>query len=205
MGKYTYAIGVLALFGGLLLALQTAGATVQGVTVWNEAPNVTSFTPSSSVFDTQGDARSFTIVLDQKATVSWAINGTEVFNESNVTHSTYTMPRAPVGVWEVTATASNPNGTVVHEWMWVVYAKHHSRGRRNNTTEASPELSGEDNFSDTSISPEQRGIAVPVDPTPSPPLHSEAEQSLWPLIVAVCIVAVSIALIRYIILKMIER
>jgi hypothetical protein len=205
MKKYTYEyVALLAVTMGLLLAIQCACATIQGVTVWSDAPNVTSFTPSSPVFDTLGDARSFSIVLDQKATVSWAINGTEVFNESNVTHSTYTMPSAPVGVWELTATASSPNGTVVHEWMWIVHAKYHSRGRRNNTTEASPELSGENNFSDTPISPEQRGIAVPVDPTPSPTLHSEAEQSLWPLIGAMCIFAVSIVLIRYI-LKRIER
>ena len=199
MGKYTYAIGALALVLGLLLALQTVSATIQGVTVWTGAPNITSFTPSSPVFDTQGDARSFSVAFDQIANVSWSINGKEVFNESNVTASTYTNTSAPVGVWEVTATVSSLNGTAVCQWTWIVHARHHSRGRRNNTTETTPELSGEDNFLDTPISPEQRGIAVPIEPTPSPSLYSEAEErSLWPLMFGMCVFAVCIVLIRYI-------
>ena len=52
--------------------------------------------------------------------VSWQINGTEVqFNES-VTGAYYTNTSATLGTWNVSAIASNPNGTDMQTWWWTV-------------------------------------------------------------------------------------
>ena len=55
--------------------------------------------------------------------VTWHINGTTVFNETNVTESSYTNTSASAGTWNVTAEANNANGTVSRQWIWVVTAE----------------------------------------------------------------------------------
>jgi parallel beta-helix repeat protein len=85
------------------------------------APNITSFSPvTSTVMDNVGATRTFNIIINQTVNVSWQINGTEVFNETGVTTSSYTNTSASPGTWIVNATATNANGMVSHEWTWTV-------------------------------------------------------------------------------------
>ena len=84
--------------------------------------NITSFTPSSPVTDTEGATRTFSITVNQTANVSWLINGTEAQINESVTSATYANASAAPGIWNVSAIASNANGTAMQTWWWVVLA-----------------------------------------------------------------------------------
>jgi parallel beta-helix repeat protein len=83
-------------------------------------PSITSFSPPSPVSDYEGATRTFNITVDQIVNVSWLISGTEVFSEIEVTESAYTNASATVGIWNVSAIISNPNGTAMQTWDWIV-------------------------------------------------------------------------------------
>ncbi len=83
-------------------------------------PNITSFAPASPVSNTAGSTRTFNITVNQGVNVTWYINGTIVFNQTNVTESSYTNTSAVIGTWNVTAIANNTNGEVSQEWIWNV-------------------------------------------------------------------------------------
>ncbi|MCW7070712.1 MAG: right-handed parallel beta-helix repeat-containing protein, partial [Methanophagales archaeon] len=84
-------------------------------------PIITGYAPAEAeVKDTEGATRTFNITVDQVVNVSWQINGTEVqFNES-VMEASYTNTSAEIGYWNVTAVATNANGTAMQTWMWNV-------------------------------------------------------------------------------------
>ena len=84
------------------------------------APNIISFAPQSPVYDNEGTTRTFNITVDQVVNVSWWINGTEVFNQTAVTESTYTNSSAAIGTWNVSVIVSNANGTAMQTWIWHV-------------------------------------------------------------------------------------
>ena len=84
------------------------------------APKITSFAPQSPVYDNEGTTRTFNITVDQVVNVSWWINGTEVFNQTAVTESTYTNSSAAIGTWNVSVIVSNANGTAMQTWIWHV-------------------------------------------------------------------------------------
>jgi hypothetical protein len=84
--------------------------------------NITSFAPPSPVADTEGAARTFSITVNQTANVSWLINGTEAQTNESVTSAAYTNASAAPGVWNVSAIASNANGTAMQTWWWTVLA-----------------------------------------------------------------------------------
>jgi hypothetical protein len=65
-------------------------------------------------------AVTFNIRANQTVDVTWDINGTTVFNQTNVTESSYTNTSASPGIWNVTATANNANGAVSQQWLWNV-------------------------------------------------------------------------------------
>ena len=52
--------------------------------------------------------------------VSWLINGTEVQTNESVTEASYTNTSPTVGTWNITAIASNENGTGMQTWVWNV-------------------------------------------------------------------------------------
>jgi|GEM_PF-3006820 len=83
-------------------------------------PNITSFTPTSPVSDTEGATRTFSMTIDQSANVSWLINETVVGADTGVAEANYTNTSASLGVWNVSAVVSNANGTVVQTWIWNV-------------------------------------------------------------------------------------
>ncbi|RJS81458.1 right-handed parallel beta-helix repeat-containing protein, partial [Methanophagales archaeon] len=85
------------------------------------APTITSHSPAeATVSDTEGATRTFSIATDQTVNVSWLINGTEVQTNESVTTASYTNTSAAVGTWNVSAIASNENGTAMQTWIWHV-------------------------------------------------------------------------------------
>ncbi|MDY6959404.1 MAG: NosD domain-containing protein, partial [Halobacteriota archaeon] len=85
-------------------------------------PNITSYAPESPVNDTEGATRTFNITIDQVVNVSWLINGTEVQTNTSATEAYYTNTSAVSGIWNVSAIATNPNGTDMQMWIWNVTA-----------------------------------------------------------------------------------
>ena len=85
-------------------------------------PNITGYAPSSPVSDAEGAARAFNITVNQTVNVSWRINGTEVQTNESVTEASYTNTSAATGTWNVSAIASNANGTDMRQWDWIVTA-----------------------------------------------------------------------------------
>ena len=85
--------------------------------------HITSFAPASPVNDIEGATRTFHITINQAANAIWLINGTEVYNEANVTESSYTNTSAATGFWDVLAIVHNANGTDMHRWSWNVITK----------------------------------------------------------------------------------
>jgi subtilase family serine protease len=121
--SYTHTNVAIGVWNVSARASNENGTTVQGW-VWNVTtlppPKITSFAPPSPVRDTENATRTFGITVDQVVDVTWLINGTEVFNKNHVNESSYTNISAALGVWNVTAVASNQNGTDAQEWIWHV-------------------------------------------------------------------------------------
>ena len=84
------------------------------------APSITSFAPSSPVYNTEGATRTFNIITDQTVNVSWLLNGTEVQLNTSVKNASYTNTSAVAGTWNVSTIASNENGTAMQTWIWTV-------------------------------------------------------------------------------------
>ncbi|VVB92821.1 Uncharacterised protein [uncultured archaeon] len=85
------------------------------------APNITGFSPlTETVKDNTGEKRIFSVTVNQTANVTWYINGTTVFKETNVKTSSYINNSASKGVWDITATATNTNGATTQKWDWIV-------------------------------------------------------------------------------------
>ena len=84
------------------------------------SPKIVSRAPETPVSDIVGATRTFNITIDQVVNVSWQINVTEVFSQSDANESAYTNTSAAIGTWNVSAIVSNVNGTDTQTWIWDV-------------------------------------------------------------------------------------
>jgi parallel beta-helix repeat protein len=80
-------------------------------------PEITSFTPLSYVDDTVGNWRIFDVTVNQAANVSWYLNNTLVLTNESVLEAKCTLHVDVVGEHNVTAIASNANGSDMQTWM----------------------------------------------------------------------------------------
>lgn len=97
---------------------QTWEWTVTNAT--NETLSITDFTPSESTPDsTAGTEMEFGITLNQEATIRWLFNGIEIDTETG-SSSSYSNSTAPAGTYNVTAIATNVNGSDQQIWEWTV-------------------------------------------------------------------------------------
>lgn len=86
------------------------------------APTINSNFPLyPSVNDSVGMSRKFGIAVDQNVSIQWLINGNQMQLDGNVNASSYNNTSAALGTWNVSAIASNNNGTVMYSWIWNVY------------------------------------------------------------------------------------
>src|SRR5665811_163413 len=105
-----------------------SNGSVRQTWIWNVTalppgrPNITSFAPQSPVNNNEGAITTFNITVNQTANVTWYINGTYVSNNSNTKTANYTNTSAKPGIWNVSALASNSNGSVRQTWIWNVTA-----------------------------------------------------------------------------------
>ncbi|MGQ9459723.1 MAG: PKD domain-containing protein [Candidatus Bathyarchaeaceae archaeon] len=84
-------------------------------------PTIVSFSPPySPVTDVEGASRTFSITVDQLVNVTWLINGTLLSTVYNTMTSSMGITDAPLGIWNVSAVASNVNGTAMQTWIWNV-------------------------------------------------------------------------------------
>jgi parallel beta-helix repeat protein len=97
--------------------------------VWNVTaapapapPNITSFAPPSPVNDTVCNWRTFNVTVNQTVNVSWYLNGSHLFTNDSVTEANYTLHAQFVGDNNVSAVATNANGTDMQTWIWNVTA-----------------------------------------------------------------------------------
>lgn len=73
-----------------------------------------------------GDGVTFAVNLsstNQTWDFKWFINGTEVYNQTNVEKSAYTNKSGALGTWNVTAVAKSQCTTISWTWMWTVIPK----------------------------------------------------------------------------------
>jgi hypothetical protein len=84
------------------------------------SPAITGFDPTSPVNNIAGESRRFNITIDQIVNVIWYINGTPIQSNRSITDARYTNISASSGIWNVTAMASNVNGSVMRTWTWNV-------------------------------------------------------------------------------------
>jgi len=85
------------------------------------APSITDFSPDDETpTNVTGESGTFSVTVNQTVDVSWYLNESLLYtNESTITAS-YTNASAVVGVWNVSAIASNANGTAMQMWTWTV-------------------------------------------------------------------------------------
>ena len=86
------------------------------------SPNITVWKPAAAVVSNAvGDSRAFNITVDQIASVSWQINGTEVQTNESVKKAVFTKS-AVIGTWNVSAIATNTTTGLsdMHTWIWSV-------------------------------------------------------------------------------------
>ncbi|MEA2052530.1 MAG: NosD domain-containing protein, partial [Euryarchaeota archaeon] len=81
---------------------------------------ITSFAPLSYVDDTVGNGRAFNVTVSQAANVSWYLNDMLVLTNESVREAKCTLHADVVGVHNVTAIASNANGSDMQLWIWNV-------------------------------------------------------------------------------------
>ena len=90
----------------------TPGST--NITAWNPA--------EAAVSNAVGETRSFNIIVDQMADISWQLNGTEVQTNESTRKAVYTNTSAVIGTWNVSAIATNTTTGLsdMHTWIWSV-------------------------------------------------------------------------------------
>ena len=83
-------------------------------------PNIISYAPPSPVNDTICNWRTFNVTVNQIVNVSWYLNESFLFTNESVTKAGCTLHAEVAGEHNVSAIASNPNGTDIQTWAWNV-------------------------------------------------------------------------------------
>ena len=86
------------------------------------APTIISYAPSTHVSNNESESRTFNITIDQAVNVSWSINGSYIYTNESTTEASYTNTSAVAGYWNVSAIATNANGSDIQTWWWTVTA-----------------------------------------------------------------------------------
>jgi subtilase family serine protease len=84
------------------------------------APIIRGYAPESPVYDIEDATRRFNITINQVVDVTWLINSSPAQTDESVTDASYTHTNVAIGVWNISARASNENGTAMQEWIWNV-------------------------------------------------------------------------------------
>ena len=85
-----------------------------------EPPKIVSFAPASPVNDAVGNWRTFNVTVDQRVNVSWYLNGSFLFTNDSVQEANCRLHAEVAGEHNVSAIASNANGTDMQVWVWTI-------------------------------------------------------------------------------------
>jgi uncharacterized repeat protein (TIGR01451 family) len=102
--------------------IQTGGDWHPLTTVGYAPPEIISFAPPSPVNDTVCTWRTFNITVNQTVNVSWYLNNTLQHTNVSTKEASYTLHAEVVGEHNVSAIATNGNGTDMQSWVWNVTA-----------------------------------------------------------------------------------
>jgi hypothetical protein len=83
-------------------------------------PEITSSAPTSPAYNVATDTRTFNVTVNQTVDVTWYINGSTLYTNNSVTNAYYNNSTPKKGTWNITAIASNANGTDQQTWTWIV-------------------------------------------------------------------------------------
>ena len=86
-------------------------------------PEITSQEPvDTQINNIEGESRTFAISIDQTVDIVWQLNGTEAQTDEDVTEAAYTNTSAVLGIWNVSAIATNraTGLSEMHTWIWNV-------------------------------------------------------------------------------------
>ena len=86
-------------------------------------PEITLQEPvDTEINNIEGESRTFAISIDQSVDIVWQLNGTEVQADEDVTEASYTNASAVLGIWNVSAIATNRETGLssIHTWVWNV-------------------------------------------------------------------------------------
>jgi len=114
--------------GDTLLPYNSSGSITTGgdwhplTTVGYAPPEIISFAPPSPVNDTVCNWRTFNVTVNQTVNVSWYLNNTLRHTNVSTKEAKYTLHAEVVGEHNVSAIASNANGTDMQTWVWNVTA-----------------------------------------------------------------------------------
>ncbi len=91
------------------------------VSVYEKVPPfITVVGPGERPTNLKGEGRVFMVETDQTVDVNWYMDGKEVQTNNSVTKAWYANLSAEGGPWNVTAVASNANGSATQNWDWFV-------------------------------------------------------------------------------------
>jgi uncharacterized repeat protein (TIGR01451 family) len=85
-------------------------------------PSITAFAPPSPVNDTVCNWGRFNVTVNQTVNVSWYLNNTLQHTNESTKEASYSLHAEVVGEHNVSAIASNENGTDMQSWVWYVSA-----------------------------------------------------------------------------------
>jgi uncharacterized repeat protein (TIGR01451 family) len=114
--------------GDTLLPYNSSGSITTGgdwhplTTVGYAPPEIISFAPPSPVNDTVCNWRTFNVTVNQTVNVSGYLNSTLQHTNVSTKEASYTLHAEVVGEHNVSAIASNENGTDMQTWVWNVTA-----------------------------------------------------------------------------------
>lgn len=86
------------------------------------APEITSYSPETPVYDIERAKRTFNVAINQTVNVSWYLNDSLLFTNESVMDAYCTLHAEVAGEHNVSAFASNANGTDMQMWIWNVTA-----------------------------------------------------------------------------------
>ena len=140
-----------------------------GEEVTPRSPNITVWKPAETVVSNAvGDSRTFNVTIDQIATISWQINGTEVQINESTREAVFTNKSAVIGTWNVSAIVTNTTTGLSDMHTWILSVTATSTEAREVTPTPTPTLAPD-------VTPKSTPTLAPVvtplpttTPTPTP-------------------------------------
>ncbi len=115
---------------------ENVNASVQQTWEWtvsdaqNMSLEITEFTPADNPSSVLGAYQNFTVRTNQNAKIEWYIDGDLEKTYEDVSFTAFNVSDRGIGSYNVTAIASNVNGTDQQKWTWKVASKTYLSGDR---------------------------------------------------------------------------